>query len=77
MANYLVTDTELISIADAIRVKGGTSDQLIFPSGFISAVNDISGGTYESFDKGKVVAISSSSGTIGLVSISTWEGGSY
>lgn len=41
MADYLVTDTELTSVADAIRTKGGTSAQLSFPTGFIQAINDI------------------------------------
>ena len=44
MADYLVTDTELTSIADAIRTKGGTSAALTFPAGFVSAVNDIPAG---------------------------------
>lgn len=44
MADYLVTDTELTSIADAIRTKGGTSASLTFPTGFVSAVNDIPSG---------------------------------
>lgn len=44
MANYLTTDSELISIADAIRTKGGTSEPLAYPSGFISAINSISAG---------------------------------
>ena len=42
MADYLVTDTELTSIANAIRSKGGTSGTLSFPSGFVSAINNIS-----------------------------------
>lgn len=41
MADYLVTDTELTSVADAIRTKGGTSASLSFPTGFVSAINDI------------------------------------
>ena len=41
MADYKVTDTELISIANAIRTKGGTSSQLEFPTGFVSAVQAI------------------------------------
>lgn len=45
MADYLVTDTELTSIADAIRAKGGTSASLVYPSGFVSAINDIPTGT--------------------------------
>lgn len=42
MADYLVTDTELTSIANAIRTKGGTSAQLVYPTDFISAINAIS-----------------------------------
>lgn len=38
MAEYLVNNTDLTSIANAIRTKGGTSEQLVFPSGFVSAV---------------------------------------
>lgn len=44
MSDYLVTDTELTSVADAIRAKGGTSANLSFPTGFVSAINDISTG---------------------------------
>lgn len=44
MANYLVTDTELESVADAIRAKGGTSADLEFPTDFVSAVSAISTG---------------------------------
>ena len=44
MANYLTTDTELTSIANAIRTKGGTQAQLTFPAGFVSAINAISTG---------------------------------
>ena len=48
MADYLVTDTELTSIADAIRTKGGTIKKLAFPNGFISAIQNI--GTTELID---------------------------
>lgn len=44
MANYIATDTDLTAVADAIRTKGGTSAQLSFPAGFVSAIGDISGG---------------------------------
>lgn len=50
MAQYVVTDTELASVADAIRARGGTSAQLSFPGDFVSAVNAIptdGGGTAE------------------------------
>lgn len=47
MANYKVTDSELSGIASAIRLKGGTSDPLVFPSGFVSAISAIeTQGTY-------------------------------
>lgn len=42
--DYLVTDTELTSVADAIRTKGGTSADLVFPADFVSAINNIQGG---------------------------------
>lgn len=38
-------DANLISIANAIRTKGGTSAQLAFPSEFVSAVNAIPTGS--------------------------------
>lgn len=34
-------DTDLTSVANAIRTKGGTSASLAFPAGFVSAVNAI------------------------------------
>lgn len=45
MADYLTTDTELTSIANAIRTKGGTSASLVYPTGFVSAIEAISTGT--------------------------------
>ena len=44
MADYIVKDTELTSVANAIRTAGGTNSLLSFPNGFVSAVNNISGG---------------------------------
>lgn len=37
-------DSDLASVADAIRNKGGTSAQLAFPAGFVSAVEAIETG---------------------------------
>lgn len=37
-------DADLTSVANAIRTKGGTSADLAFPAGFVSAINAISGG---------------------------------
>lgn len=45
MADYIVKDTELTSVANAIRTAGGTNSLLNFPNGFVSAVNNISGGS--------------------------------
>lgn len=44
MAKYLVNDTSLTAVADAIRTKGGTSEALSFPDGFVSAVEGIQAG---------------------------------
>lgn len=44
MAQYVVTDTELEAVADAIRLKGGTSADLEWTSGYIDAIRAISGG---------------------------------
>ena len=41
---YTTDSDELTSIADAIRAKGGTSAALVYPTGFVSAINDISTG---------------------------------
>jgi hypothetical protein len=37
-------DSDLTSVANAIRTKGGTSASLAFPAEFVSAINAISGG---------------------------------
>ena len=41
MAEYLTTDAELSSIANAIRSKGGTTSSLTFPNDFVSAISNI------------------------------------
>ena len=38
---YITNDEELTAVADAIREKGGTSDELMFPNNFISAIQAI------------------------------------
>lgn len=45
MTKLLVEDTSLTTVADAIRTKGGTTGALIFPDGFVSAVEGIETGT--------------------------------
>lgn len=44
MSEYIVDSADLTSVANAIRTKGGTSAQLAFPAGFVSAIENISGG---------------------------------
>ena len=44
MANYITTDTELINIANAIREKGGTTEALSYPDGYIAAIEDMQTG---------------------------------
>lgn len=44
LVDSAVLDADLTSVADAIREKGGTSESLAFPAGFVSAIGDISGG---------------------------------
>ena len=44
MSYRKVNDNSLASVADAIRSKGGTSDALVFPDGFVSAISAIQTG---------------------------------
>ena len=39
---YKTSSTDLTSVADAIRAKSGTSASLVYPNGFVSAIEDIS-----------------------------------
>lgn len=45
MANeYLINKSDLTSVANAIREKGETNAQLVFPSGFVTAIQGIKSG---------------------------------
>lgn len=44
MAEYLTNTADLTAVADAIRAKGGTSSQLVYPAGFVSAIQAIQTG---------------------------------
>ena len=44
MAEYLTNTADLTAVADAIRAKGGTAAQLVYPSGFVSAIQAIQTG---------------------------------
>ena len=43
-AEYLTNTADLTAVADAIRSKGGTAAQLVYPSGFVSAIQAIQTG---------------------------------
>ena len=45
MAEYLTNDTDLKKVASAIREKGGTTDSLVYPDGFVTAIQAIQTGT--------------------------------
>lgn len=73
MAEYKVVDAEkldadLSSVADAIRTKGGTSESLTFPQGFVGAVGAIEsggGGT----EKSIVTVTTSANNTIAVCDV--------
>lgn len=44
MADYIVSDTSLTAVADAIREKTGKSAQITFPDGFVNEVEGIESG---------------------------------
>ena len=44
MAEYLINATDLTKVASAIREKGGTSASLVYPDGFVSAIQAIQTG---------------------------------
>lgn len=45
MAEYLTNTTDLTKVASAIREKGGTSASLVYPDGFVTAIQAIQIGT--------------------------------
>lgn len=50
MAEYLTNTADLKAVADAIRAKGGTAAQLVYPSGFVSAIQAIKTGGAEALE---------------------------
>lgn len=47
---YLTNDTDLTKVASAIRSKGGTSAPLVYPDGFVTAINNIQTGGSSGID---------------------------
>lgn len=41
MSDFIATGDDLTAVANAIRTKGGTSGKLVFPNGFIQAIQNI------------------------------------
>ena len=65
MAYRKVNDNSLASVADAIRSKGGASDALVFPDGFVSAISAIqTGGGAPSLQSKSVTYTSNGTATI-------------
>ncbi len=67
MAEYLTNDTELKSVADAIRAKTGGTDALSFPAGFVSEIGtlrDTSDATVTAGDMAKGVVAYGSGGKV-------------
>ena len=44
MAKRIVEESSLVSVANAIRTKGGTTGSLVFPDGFVTAIGNIQSG---------------------------------
>ena len=65
MAEYLTNTTDLTAVANAIREKGGTSAPLVYPDGFVSAIQSID--TTGGLKPATVTITSSASGDTGNV----------
>ena len=65
MAEYLTNTTDLTAVADAIRMKGGTSAPLVYPDGFVTAIQSID--TTGGLKPATVTITSSASGDTGNI----------
>lgn len=82
--DYLTTTSELTSVANAIRMKGGTSSPLVYPNGFVSAIQNLPAGTMQTksvtYTSNNTYTITPDSGYDGLsqvsvtVAIPVWDG---
>lgn len=70
MANeYAVNSADMTAVADAIRAKGGTTGELAFPAGFVSAIGAIAAGSSASglaYDMGEWSVESDTSGKVSI-----------
>lgn len=60
--DYLTNDTDLKKVADAIRAKGGTSAQLVYPAGFVSAISGIKSAPATPYMDAEYVAVDTTDG---------------
>lgn len=80
MAEYITTDTELKTVADAIRGKTGGSANLSYPDGFASAIQGIGsfgadGASASDIKSGKKAYVGTSpvTGTMPVVGATNWD----
>ena len=82
MAEYLTNTTDLTKVASAIRAKVGTSDPLVYPDGFASAVAGIKKAPTTPYMEAEYVAVEDGGGTSHYIkraklynhtAIYTWE----
>lgn len=73
MAELLTNTTDLTKVASAIREKGGTSDPLVYPDGFVTAIQAIQTGTelkiVVSVDSGATVTATKGSLSVSGISV--------
>ena len=62
MAEYLTNTADLTKVASAIRAKGGTSDPLVYPDGFASAVAGIKKAPTTPYMEAEYIAVGSTEG---------------
>ena len=65
MAEYLTNTTDLTAVANAIRAKSGTSAPLVYPDGFVTAIQSIN--TTGGLKPATVTITSSASGDTGNI----------
>lgn len=65
MANeYAVNQSDLAQVANAIRIKGETTNQLVFPSGFVDAIQKIQVGVTVQQNAGTFTTAANGTATI-------------
>lgn len=69
-------NSDLTSVANAIRTKGGTSASLAFPSGFVSAIGDIPTGGGGNIVTGTFTPTSAEKGTAKSITV-PYSGAGY